>query len=303
MRVIQELRHSMIFGANGLIGGRIGRSLAAKGTKWVGTYNERPASGLCHVDIRQAEEVQEIMSRVRPAVVFHCANLAGGVDFCEKQPEAARSFHYNSTTTIGGWCRELESKLVYISSDYVFSDSPEPISETQAPKPLNEYGRLKLQSEEWIRENLKDYLIVRTTNVYGWDPNSQTPNYAMNVFRTVTSGKMLTAPTYLWGTPTYVDDLAEAILRLVDLGETGLYHVVGPDVVNRFEWALRICETFGLNRSLVRPVDVQPAGFIARPLKARLSTDKLDRLSLVRMLSLTAGLRKMKEEKDAVSYA
>jgi len=288
----------LILGANGLIGRKIRIFLDEKGAQWVGSCNKRPEEGLHRIDVTSRDELEEFISGTTPRVIFHCANLAGGVDLCEKYPEEALAFHYDATVNIGRSCKELNSKFVYISSDYIFSDNPRPIDENVKPDPLNEYGRLKLKSEEWIRNNMKDFLIIRTTNVYGWDPNSATPNYVMNVFNTVSSGKPFTAPSYLWGTPTYVDDLAKAILGLVDRKETGVYHVVGPDLVNRFDWAVQICRSFGLDRLLVRRSDNKPENYIPRPMTARLSTAKLQKLSIVTMKGMVDGLELMKQEME-----
>ena len=288
----------LILGANGLIGRKIRIFLDEKGAQWVGSCNKRPEAGLRRIDVTSRDQLEEFISGTTPRVIFHCANLAGGVDLCEKYPEKARAFHYDATVNIGKLCKELNSKFVYISSDYIFSDNPWPIDENVKPDPLNEYGKLKLRSEEWIRNNMRDFLIIRTTNVYGWDPDSATPNYVMNVFNTISSGKPFIAPSYLWGTPTYVDDLAKAILGLVDRKENGVYHVVGPDLVNRFDWAVQICRSFGLDRLLVRRSDNKPENYIPRPMMARLSTAKLQRLSIVTMKGMIDGLEVMKQEME-----
>lgn len=288
----------LILGANGLIGRNLAILLDAKGEKWVGSCNKRLESGLRHVDITRSEELDAFISPITPHVVFHCANLAGGVDFCEKYPEKARAFHYDATVAIGEICKRLGSRFVYISSDYVFPDSSQPIDEDAKTGPLNEYGKLKLRSEEWITNAMKDFLIIRTTNVYGWDPNSLTPNYVMNVLNTVGSGRPFVAPSYLWGTPTYVTDLVRAIFELVERGETGIYHVVGPDFVNRFEWAVEICRSFGLNYMLIEESKTKPEHFIPRPLMARLSTVMLQNLSISSMNGMIGGLGLMKQEME-----
>lgn len=293
----------LILGANGLIGRKIGKFLDEKGEHWVGSCNKRPGAGLHHVDVTSCDQLEEFMAGTTPRVVFHCANLAGGVDLCERYPEKARAFHYDATINIGRLCKELDSKFVYISSDYVFSDNSRPIDENAEPGPLNEYGRLKLKSEEWIRKNMKDFLIIRTTNVYGWDPDSVTPNYVMNVLKAVSSGKPFIAPSYLWGTPTYADDLAKAILGLVDRNENGVYHAVGPDFVNRFDWAVQISRSFGLDHLLVQRSDSKPENFIPRPMMARLSTAKLQKLSIVAMKGVVDGLGSMKQEMERQVHA
>ena len=113
----------------------------------------------------------------------------------------ARTFHLEGTKNITDAAKEVGAKLVFISTDYVFSDSEYPVTEEETRAPLNAYGQFKKECEDFIQESLTDYIIVRTTNIYGWDPNTMTPNYFMNVYRNLTSGSTVKAPSNLWGTP------------------------------------------------------------------------------------------------------
>jgi len=190
---------AVVIGANGLVGASVARSLTDKGIRWVGTYNRRPKEGLLKLDITSAGDVKLFLSKYSPQVVFHCANLAGGVDFCEHNPKLAVAFHLDATRQVAGCSSSAGAVFVFLSTDYVFDGGKGPYKEDDKPNPLNLYGKLKLDAENWIRDDLSKFLIVRTTNVYGWDPDTVTPNYMMSLYRTLKEKKNFNAPSFLWG--------------------------------------------------------------------------------------------------------
>lgn len=292
---VKDTRY-LVIGANGLLGRRIGCLLTGAGAIWKGTFNRRKEEGLVKLDITSPADVDDLFSKVRPDVVFHCANLAGGVDFCEKNPKAAVDFHLEAVKRIAGSCEDAGSEMVFISTDYVFDGTKGPYGEDDPTAPLNLYGRLKLEAEVWIRQNLKRHVIVRTTNVYGWDPMTVTPNYMMSMYRTLKENKAFNAPSFLWGNPTYVGDLAQAILELHAKNASGVYHVVGKSFMDRFEWARKACEIFGFDSSLVKEIKDPPANMVPRPLKSWLKTDKFSTANRTVLHDLSDGLKLMRSD-------
>jgi len=287
---------SLIIGANGLVGQRLRDILTRNNVTWAGTYNKRYEDQLLKLDITDGRELSELFSRYSPKVVFNCANLAGGVDFCEKNPKEAADFHLNATKEMGARCKDIKAKFIFISTDYVFDGKSGPYKEDDQTNPLNLYGRLKLGAEEWIRSNLSDYLIVRTTNVYGWDPLTQTPNYIMGLYRALSQGKNFNAPSFLWGNPTYAADLAEAIIELYLKNANGIFHIVGSSFVNRLEWAMKTCHILGLDPSLINEIKDPSPNMVPRPLKSWLATDKFRKTYRTPLHDVDSGLALMKED-------
>ncbi len=286
----------LVMGSNGLVGSRIAGIMSAKNIPWVGTCNKRPREGMVRLDITDHEAVRRLLLEVRPEAVFDCANLAGGVDHCERNPDIARAFHLDSTINIGSLCASIGAKMFFISTDYVFDGTRGPYKEDDATNPLNLYGRIKLSAEKWISENLKDGVTVRTTNVYGWDPDTVTPNYMMSVYRALKEGKTINAPSYLWGNPTYADDLAAAIVELYLKKAAGLFHIVGSSFVNRYEWAVAACDEFGLDKGKIIEVKDPPSSIVPRPLRSWLDNGKFKRSCKTGLNDMRSGLRMMKKE-------
>jgi dTDP-4-dehydrorhamnose reductase len=291
-----ESAQVLVIGANGLIGQRISRVLDERGISWAGTCHRRPAAGLVACDIANPDDVRRLAGSLRPQVVFHCANLAGGVDFCESHPDAASAFHGDATRRLGSWCAQIGATLVFFSSDYVFDGTQPEYREEDAPNPLNIYGRLKLDAERWIQAHLGAFVILRTTNVFGWDPQTATPNYIMAMYGALKRGQPFRAPSFLWGTPTYVGDLAEAAVELIDRGARGVFHVVGSSFVSRFQWALEACRILELDASLVEELAQPSPQMVPRPLRSRLCTDAFTRRYETPLHDATSGLELMKED-------
>ena len=295
-RDADEQVECVVLGATGLVGRHLGRVLGGRGIRWRGTYHARPEAGLHRCAITSPADVREVLLGARPRVVFHCANLAGGVDFCESHPARAREFHVTATQTIGACCQELGAVLVFLSSDYLFDGRQPPYKEADAPHPVNVYGRLKWEAEQWIQAHVASSVMLRTTNVYGWDPASATPNYLMSLARATQTGGHFQAPSYLWATPTYAGDLAEAMVELYFKGGRGTFHVVGSELTNRFAWAVAACQEFGWDASLVNEVAVPPATAVPRPLKSWLATEKFTGRYATELHGVQDGLRLMHQD-------
>jgi dTDP-4-dehydrorhamnose reductase len=235
--------------------------------------------------------LKEIFEKVKPEYVINCANLAGGVDYCESHPDLARKFHLEANISIGKLCQRYNARMVLISTDYVFDGRNAPYKEDDKPNPLNIYGRVKLEAEKWLVNKVARYTVVRTTNVFGWDPETQTPNYMMNLYRTIKARKQFRAPSYLWGNPTHVDDLAAAILELCSLEMNGIFHVVGSSFINRYQWAIEACQVAGWDASLVVAAESIPDDMVPRPLKSNLDTGKFRSLCRTVLRDVEGGVR------------
>ena len=287
---------ALIIGANGLIGSYLGKLLTAKGVLWKGTSCHRASSNFLKLNVLE-DDLDRVFSDFKPNVVFHCANLSGGVDFCEQNSEIAKKFHFDATRKIGQFCKNNNSIFVYLSTDYIFDGTKGPYQENDAPNPLNIYGKLKLQSEYWIQEHLKKFLIVRTTNVYGWDPKTLTPNYIMNLYRTLKEDKIFHASSLLFGTPTYVEDLVRGIFELCEKKQYGIFHIVGNDFINRFQWALGASKILELDSSLVQELKDSLKGTVVRPQKSWLSNAKFKKqCNKAALHDHLEGLRLMKKQ-------
>ncbi len=282
----------LILGADGLIGGEFVRCCRQAGIPFQGTAFARPEPDWLRLDIRQPGALPSLLDELAPQAVVNAIGLAGGVDLCERQPELGRLFHVETTRILADWCRRRGAALLFLSTDYVFDGRRPRCREEDEPRPLNLYGELKLQAERLIQERLERAVIARTTQVYGWDPGTATPNFLMQILLALQQTGRAAAPAYLFGNPTLAADLAAAMLDLWRNGRFGLYHIVGPSHVSRLEWAQQLAAELGLGREAVTPLPQPPPGAVPRPLKLELVTDKLRRASGVELHDMASGTRR-----------
>lgn len=294
----------VILGANGLIGQQFVKLCRGKNIDYVGTRFSREKGDLKRVDFLDPEHIQEALEALcpSPTAVINCVNLAGGVNFCEENPGPARKLHVESVKQIAEWCINKNAEFVYFSSDYVFDGKNPPYKEDDPTGPLNLYGQLKLESEIYIKKHMERYLIARTTNVFGWDPDTPTPNFLMYLYQTLKEGKNFNTPSYLYGNPTHVEDLVKAVLELLAKKHYGLYHIVGSGYINRYDWALKFCRLAGLVESKIIESKEPPKNIVPRPFLSNLNIDKVKKLIETKLHDVDEGLQMLINEMEVRTF-
>ncbi|MDD5005710.1 MAG: SDR family oxidoreductase [Candidatus Omnitrophica bacterium] len=285
----------LIVGATGLIGKAVAEELGGY-YQWLGTYFSKKSRGMTPLDIANKERIKEIFDTESPTHVVYCVNLVGGVDFCEKNPGSARTFHFEGAVNIARECLKHNSRFVFISSECVFDGKKEVYEEKDKVNPLNIYGKCKAEAERWIQDNLKDYLIARTMSVYGWDPKTKAPNAVMNAYFTTLKGDKVLIPTFRWSNPTYVKDLAKALIELCLSKESGIFHICGATFINRYEWLKKTFKFLGWDSSLILPQESIPKNIVLRPHRISLNTDKFRNKFKTRLHNLEEALGMLKED-------
>ncbi|MCP4216689.1 MAG: SDR family oxidoreductase [bacterium] len=285
----------LILGANGLIGGQLVRLCQEKNIPYVGTRYSRTHGDYVPFNLLEFDRIPRILDDVSPTLLINGTGLAGGVDFCQANPDIGKKYHVESNRIMVDWCRENNAAYAYVSTDYVFDGQNPPYKEKNKTNPLNVYGQYKLEGEKYIQDRLESYVIARTTNVFGWDPLTQTPNFLMHLMRTLTKTPAMKVPGFLYGNPTYAADLAAGILDLLENKAYGLYHIVGPGYISRFEWALKCVQLAGLEGKTLEKITEPPKGMVPRPLRSNLDTAKFIAASNIRMHGIEEGLRQFVE--------
>lgn len=245
------------------------------------------------MDIRHPEEVKIVFNQVHPDVVYLPAAFTN-VDECEKTPDLARAINVTGVENVALQVKKSMCKLVFFSTDYIFNGRHGPYDEQSSPNPICEYGKQKLEAEEIIQDLCVDPLIIRTTIVFGWEP--QRKNFVTRMIENLRKGHRVKVPYDQFGNPTYAPDLVSAVMKLVEMGCAGIFNVVGCDRVSRYQFAQDVAKVFSLQADLINPVATRDLEQIAqRPLQVGLITDKVARTLKRTMPGYGSGLMKMKE--------
>jgi len=289
-------KRALVIGASGLVGAALLRVLRARGADATGTRLSAAVDGLLPLDIRDPTAVRELIAEIQPEAVY-CPAARPNVDWCERHPEESREVNVVGIRHVAEACAEAGARMVHFSSDYIFDGRDGPYAEEDEPNPVNVYGRHKLEAEESVRAILPErHLVVRTTVVYGWERRGK--NFVARLLRALGSGERLPAPVDQVGSPTYAPNLAEAVVELVERGVSGTWHVVGPELMSRCDFARLAAEIFGLDRDLIEPVPTRDLNQIARrPLRAGMKVAKAAAVLSTRLLPPAEGLRRMAAER------
>ena len=228
------------------------------------------------MDITNGQQVRQVLESVKPDVVVHCAAWTA-VDLAEDEDkrEKVRAINAGGTQNIATVCKELDCKMVYISTDYVFDGQG---SQPWQPdckdyKPLNVYGQTKLEGELAVANTLEKYFIVRIAWVFGLNGN----NFIKTMLNVGKKFDTLRVVNDQIGTPTYTLDLSRLLVDMVETDKYGYYHATNEGgYISWYDFACEIFKQAGYETK-VNPVTTEEYGVskAARPFNSRLDKSKL----------------------------
>ena len=228
------------------------------------------------LDITNAESVQAVLRRVQPDAVIHCAAWTA-VDLAEDEDkqELVRAINADGTRNIARVCKELDCKMVYISTDYVFDGQGETpwAADCKDYKPLNVYGQTKLEGELAVSEMLEKYFIVRIAWVFGLNGK----NFIKTMLNIGKKFDTLRVVHDQIGTPTYTLDLSRLLVDMIETEKYGYYHATNEGgYISWYDFACEIFRQAGYSTK-VQPVTTAEYGLskAARPFNSRLDKTKL----------------------------
>ncbi|MGE5619659.1 MAG: SDR family oxidoreductase [Sphingomonadaceae bacterium] len=274
----------LVTGGNGLLGTKTLELLLAEGREPISASLEPEAMNAFlggfpyfQLDITDAEAVRGLIARLRPDAVIHTAAFTA-VDACETERELSRRVNVDGTANVADACREFGARLVHVSTEYVFDGESGPYTEDDTPHPISHYGRTKLESEDAVRQRCSDWVIGRTTVLFGHAPNVR-PSFVAWLVDRLSRGERVRVVDDQIGSPTLADNLAQMLLALLDSDRRGeIYNTVGDTILDRHAFSVMAARLFGLNPELIdrtkTPELRQPA---PRPLRAGLIMDKFKR--------------------------
>ena len=266
----------VVTGANGQLGHDVINELEKRGHTAVGVDIE-------DMDITKKEAVQEVLFQVNPEAVIHCAAWTA-VDAAEDCPEKVRDVNTLGTKYIAEVCKQLDCKMMYISTDYVFDGQGEEAWQPDCKdyQPLNVYGQTKLEGELSVSELLEKYFIVRIAWVFGVNGN----NFVKTMLNVGKRFETLKVVNDQIGTPTYTYDLSRLLVDMIETDKYAYYHVTNEGgYISWYEFACEIFhlayemghELYGPERLSVKAVTTEEYGLskAKRPFNSRLSKEKL----------------------------
>ena len=277
----------LVTGVAGQLGHDVMNELAARGHEGVGSDLAPAYSGIADgsavtkaayvpMDITNAAQVREVISAMHPDAVIHCAAWTA-VDAAEDADKQAKvqAINVQGTANIAAVCRELDCKMMYISTDYVFNGQGETPWDPDCKdyQPLNVYGQSKLGGELAVSGALEKYFIVRIAWVFGLNGS----NFIKTMLKLSETHDTLRVVCDQIGTPTYTYDLARLLVDMIESEKYGYYHATNEGgYISWYDFACEIFRQAG-RATKVQPVTTAEYGVskAARPFNSRLDKSKL----------------------------
>ena len=270
----------LVTGITGQLGFDVMAELQRRNIETIGTARK-------DFDLTDEIGIEKFIKSHKPNAVIHCAAYTA-VDKAEDEPELAMKVNGRATGIIAKTCKEIDAKMIYISTDYVFPGTGDAPYEVDDPKnPPNAYGRSKLAGEDAVIKCLDKYFIVRISWVFGVNGK----NFVKTMLKLSETKERLTIVNDQIGSPTYTADLAPLLVDMVQTDKYGIYHATNEGFCSWAEFAAEIFRQAGVKTEVVPIASSEYPTKAVRPLNSRLSKQKLD----------SAGFKRLPSWQDAVT--
>ena len=255
----------LITGINGQLGYDLVRVLKEDNHEVIGTTRET-------MDITDFKKVEKVIGEINPEMIIHCAAYTA-VDKAETEVDICENINAFATENLARLCKKNDIKLMYFSTDYIFSGQGNNFFNTgdKIETQLNVYGRTKYEGELAVQKYLDKYFIIRISWVVGINGN----NFIKTMIRLGKEKESINVVADQIGSPTYTYDLAQLVRSMVNSEKYGVYHATNEGTCSWYEFALEIFKNLNIEID-VNPVTSEEYVTVAkRPKNSRLSKEKL----------------------------
>jgi dTDP-4-dehydrorhamnose reductase len=281
-------------GLNGLVGSRI--------TELLENYEFENVSRSTGVDITNKDQVFSALRKSSAGIVLHLAAYTK-VDEAENQKDLGDKsevwrINVDGTKNILEACESLNKKIVYFSTDMVFpgnKDLPGKYSEDDGTGAVGFYAKTKEEAEKLVEKATCPWVILRVA--YPFRANFEKKEYVRIFKERLEKGMEITTVSDHYFTPTFIDDIAKAVNLIITKDIAGKLHATGEETVSPYDVALKVAETFGLNKDLIHETTREEyfKGKAPRAYNISLNNDKIQGLGL-RMHSFSQAILEIKNQ-------
>ncbi|MBI5376709.1 MAG: dTDP-4-dehydrorhamnose reductase [Candidatus Schekmanbacteria bacterium] len=256
-------------------GGMLSRDVAARLSK---DFDVKGFS-IHELDIRDRENVSVMFGKLRPAVVVNCAAYTN-VDGCETNRDEAMSVNSAGVLNLALEAKKHGSLMVHFSTDYIFDGTKKsPYKEDDMPNPINFYGKSKFEGERWLIESGCEYIIVRTEWLYG----AVGKNFVFTMLEKQKNQGTISVVDDQRGSPTWTDELAVAVTKLLQKKCRGIYNVTASGDCTWYNFALKIFDAAKLKAEVLPIKTSQSNRTASRPTYSVLDCSKFEKDTGMRM--------------------
>lgn len=296
------MKKVIVFGSNGLLGQSIVERFckdyeviaASRSAK-----NKARTKNIQYhqIDMVNRQEMDALLNAEKPDLIINAAAYTN-VDGAETEKEQCWNSNVRAVENILDVAYSFKPVIIHISTDYVFDGEQGNYRETDRVNPRGNYARSKMAAENILTSSQLEYIIARTQVLYGIGYKVKL-NFATWVISRLSQNKKIRVVSDQKGNPTYADDVSESIYRLLARKEFGLFHIAGSEAITRYDFALRIADTFNFDKAHIEKIRTDDLNQAApRPMDSTFLVDKLINHIDWKPKDIDSGLQRLKKKLD-----
>lgn len=296
----------LVIGGGGQLGTKIVEQTRHRFEVYATYLTRKPLleeSRIFQIDKTNREDMRALFRKLKPQVVVDTAALHN-VDYCETHRDEAWKANVEGTRNVAEACKNHGTKMVFISTDYVFDGIKGNYLEDDEANPVNYYGLTKLEAEKIVAQTFSNYVIARPSVIYSYVSSTQSEsssgkplNFAMWLTQKLGNKESVKIVADQYSSPTLADNLAVALLRLAESERAGIYHTAGGTRLSRYEFAVKIARKLNLDERLVAPITTHQLKQTAkRPVDSSLKVEKIQKDLKLKMLTIDEALDQLKHQ-------
>jgi len=291
----------LITGGSGFVGGNLS-FVASSRWKYCTTFHSSSArnqgENAFFLDITNKESVEKMICDISPNVIIHAAAVAN-MNISAENSEYAMNVNVRGTENVALTAEKVRARLVYLSTDLVFSGNKSMSSEEDIPEPVCFYGKTKLEGEKVVASLSSDFCIARMALCFGLSLNSSRC-FAECIVRELKHKKEVRLFTDEFRSPIYINNLCEILLELAERDDLPqLLHICGQERLSRYDFGVRLAKKFDFDEDLIIPCSADEFSFSdRRPKDCSMKNDKASRCLRTRFWEIEESLMHMKNMWD-----
>jgi len=253
------MKRVLITGSNGLLGQKLVNLLNGRpAVEMIAIsrgYNRNPGREgyeYYDVDITDFKELEKIVHDFKPTDIINSAAMTQ-VDQCETDKEACDLINHIAVKELIRMSKPFDTWMIHVSTDFIFDGESGPYDENAVANPLSWYGRSKLLAEQEVLKE-GDHAIARTVLVFGYVPGLSRTNIVLWLKESLENGKTVNVVEDQFRTPTFAEDLADGIARILMKDKTGIFNISGFELMSIRELAEKVADYWKLDKSLINPI-------------------------------------------------
>jgi len=239
----------LITGCGGMLGKAIYSVFSSKYESVLATDIDINESWLKPLDVRDLTACETVFNEFKPNIVLHLAALTD-LEYCETHPEDSWLTNALGTENVALLCKKMGATMIYISTAGIFDGKQEEYTDFDLPEPISHYGKSKFYGETFIQKTLTKYFVFRAGWMIGGGLKKD-KKFIKKIYNQIKSGKTeLFVVSDKLGTPTYTNDFANSISKVIETDYYGLYNQVCSGTCSRLDIAIEFVRLLGLSEKI-----------------------------------------------------